>query len=64
MTVRELKRGEWFTLKPIPEPKPCQVFIRGEYFRSTKKFCACQWDDMNKEKYLKPDTVVYTDFIF
>lgn len=25
-TVRELKRGEWFTLKPIEEPKDTQVF--------------------------------------
>lgn len=38
MTVKQLKQGEYFTRKPIAEPKENQVYIRGEYDRSTKKY--------------------------
>ena len=37
MKIKELKKGEFFTLKPTNEPKENQVFIRGDYDRSMKK---------------------------
>ena len=64
MTVKELKKGDFFTLKPIAEPKESQVFIRGDYDRTEKKYECTRFDDINRWRLLKPSTVVYTDFIF
>lgn len=63
-TVKELKKGEYFTLKPIAEPKDSQVFIRGEYDRSEKKYECSKFSDFCYSRLLKPTTVVYTEFIF
>ena len=64
MTVKDLKVGAWFTLKPIPEPKDTQVYIRGEYDRSTKKYSCGKFSDISYCRELKGNTPVYTDFIF
>ena len=62
--IRDLKKGEWFTLKPIAEPKPSQVLIRDEYDRSERKYTAIYWNDICRSRSLKPSTPVYTDFTF
>ena len=64
MTVKELKRGEYFTRKPITEPKESQVYIRGEYDRSTGKYCCTRWDDICSDILLKGTTEIYTEFTF
>lgn len=64
MTVRELKKGEYFTLKPIAEPRESQVYIREDYYREEKKYCCVKFSDICSSRLLKPDTVVYTDFVF
>lgn len=64
MTVKQLKQGEWFTRKPIAEPKESQVYIREEYDRSTCKYICTKWDDISKSILLKGTTEIYTDFIF
>lgn len=64
MTVKDLKKGEYFTLKPIECPKESQVFVRGEYDRAEKKYECSKFSDFCSFRYLKPETVVYTDFIF
>ena len=64
MTVRDLKKEEMFTLKPIEYPKESQVYVRGEYDRSTKKYICYKWSDVNSEKLLKGDKEVYTEFYF
>ena len=64
MTIKELKKGQWFTLKPIAEPKENQVYIRGDYDRSSKKYACGRFDDCCFEKEFKGDKVVYTDFTF
>ena len=64
MTIRELKKGEFFTLKPIAEPKENQVYIRGEYDRSVKKYICAKFSDICSERFLKGDKEVYTDFTF
>lgn len=63
-TIKDLKKGEWFTLKPIAEPKPSQVFIRDEYDRSERKYTDIYWNDICRTRSLKPSTPVYTDFTF
>ena len=64
MTVKQLKQGEYFTRKPIAEPKESQVYIRGEYDRSTKKYICTKWNDVSSSILLKGGTEIYTEFVF
>ena len=64
MTVKQLKQGEYFTRKPIAEPKENQVYIRGEYDHSTKKYICTKWDDISSSILLKGGTEIYTEFVF
>lgn len=64
MTIKELKKGDFFTLKPITEPKESQVYIRGEYDRSEKKYSCGKFSDMCYERFFKGDKEVFTDFTF
>lgn len=66
MKLKELKRGEYFTRKPMyeQEAKPSQVYIKEDYDRSTKKYWCQKLDDISKGMELNGDTEVYTDFIF
>lgn len=62
--LKELKKGDYFTLKPIEYPEDRQVYIRGDYERSNKKYSVCKFDDVNNERFIKGDKEVFTDFIF
>ena len=64
MKLKELKRGEYFTLKPIAEPKESQVYIRGEYDRTEKKYDCTKFSDICCSRLLKGDREVYVDFTF
>jgi hypothetical protein len=64
MTIKELKKGDYFTIKPIENPTEKQVYIRGEYDRSTKKYYCGRFDDISYEKLFSADKEVYTDFTF
>lgn len=64
MKLKDLKQGEYFTLKPIPEPNGSQVWIRGEYDRSDGMYLCTRWSDMNSWRYFRGDREVYTDFTF
>lgn len=63
-TLKEIKKGEMFTLKPIEEPKASQVYIKDDYDRTDKKWACYKWSDINAYRYLKGSTPVYTDFTF
>lgn len=62
--LKDLKRGELFTRKPHDEPNELQVYIRGEYDRSLKRYEVTKWADMNRVIMLKGETTVYTGFTF
>ena len=62
--LKDVKQGEYFTRKPILEPKERQVFIRRHYVREDKKYFCERFCDMCDGIELKGDTIVYTDFIF
>ena len=64
--LKNLKKGDYFTLKPIPEPKENQVYVKGIFIREERlnKYSCSKFSDMNDERLLKGDTIVYTDFIF
>ena len=63
--LKELKKGEYFTLRPVAYPRDEQVFRKGDYIRSEKKYgcekCGDIWGDW---KLLKGDRIVYTNFIY
>lgn len=63
-TVRELKHGEWFTLKPIEEPKDTQVFIRCDYDGTVRKYWGQRFSDCNDGRYFSGDRIVYVGFTF
>ena len=62
--LKNVKQGEYFTLRPIAEPNESQVYIRGEYDRCEKKYECIKFSDMCETRYFKSDKEVYTDFIF
>ena len=62
--LKNVKRGEYFTLKPVDHPKENQVYIRGEYDRYEGKYECIKFSDMCSTRFLKGDREVYTDFIF
>jgi hypothetical protein len=66
MKLKELKHGDFFTRKAMNgrEAKSSQVYIKGDYDRSTKKYWCQKWDDISKGMELKGDTEVYQDFTF
>lgn len=64
MKIRECRKGEFVTLKDIPEPKESQVYVNCGYNRSLKKYELQKFSDINSYRYIKSDTEVFTDFIF
>lgn len=64
MTVKDLKKGEYFTIKMVENPKESQVYIRGEYDRTEKKYCCGKFSDISESRMFKGDKEVYTDFTF
>ena len=64
MTIKELKKGDYFTRKEIDEPSEHQVFVRGDYDRETKKYECHYWDDVNRTIWLKGSTPAFTGFTF
>lgn len=64
MKLKDLKIGEYFTLKPIPEPKENQVYTRGEYDRTERKYECGKFSDISYTRYIDGNKEVYTDFVF
>ncbi len=58
--IKDLKRGALFTLKVIDgEPKDSQIYIRGEYDRTDKKYECTRYDDCNYWRYFNGNKLVY-----
>ena len=64
MKLKELKKGELFTLKPIEEPKESQIFVKDEYDRSERKYWVGKWSRYGEGKFLSGDREVYTEVTF
>jgi hypothetical protein len=58
--IKALKKGEYFKRKADAKT----VFVRGNYVRETKRFAACDFDDICRYVYLRPDTLVVVGFDF
>ena len=63
-SIKELKKGEFFTKKPIASPKDCQVWIKGDYCRDIKKYECISWNDINRVTYIAGNKPAYVDFTF
>lgn len=64
MKLKDLKKGEYFTIKQIENPKENQVYIRGEYDRSDRKYCCGKFSDISASRLFDGNKEVYTDFTF
>lgn len=64
MKLKELKKGDFFTLKNIENPKDSQVYIKQEYDKSEKKYFCGKFDDISAGKYISGEKEVFTDFTF
>lgn len=64
MKIKDIKKGDYFTLKDIPEPKDSQVYIRGEYCRENKKYSCYKFNDVNDERFFSGDKEVFTNMTF
>ena len=62
--IERPEKGEFFTKKPIEEPKETQVFIRGDYDKSEKKYEITRFSDFCNTAYLKGTAKGYTGFTF
>lgn len=62
--IREVKIGEYLTLKPEEFPKENIVWVRGEYNHSSKMYSLYKFSDVNHERFVKGDKECYVDFIF
>lgn len=63
-TISKIKAGEYFTFKPIENPTEKQVYVRGDYERSLKKYEYYKFADCCSYNYAKGDRIVYIDFEF
>jgi len=59
-SLRDVKPGEYFKRKPDARA----VFVRGAYDRSSKRIGATDFDDINRELFIKPDAIVFVGFTF
>jgi hypothetical protein len=58
--LKDVKRGEFVRRKP----DALTTYTRGEYDRSSKTYSLEDWDDINREVFLKGTTLVYIGFEF
>lgn len=56
MTIKQLKVGDYFKLKPNG-----RVYVRGKYERISKRYSYCDYNDVNAEHFAKGDREVITE---
>jgi hypothetical protein len=64
MKLKELKKGDFFTKKDIENPSFNQVFVKGDYDRSLRKYEIYRFSDVNACAFMAGDKEVFTDFTF
>ena len=64
MKVEELKKGDFFTKKPVKPLTNPRVWIRGDYDRSQHRYECQSFDDASEFCYLPGDKDVSVDFTF
>ena len=64
MTIKNLKKGEFFTLKAIENPTENQVWVKGDYDRTERKYVCYKFSDVCACRLFKGDKEVHTEFTF
>lgn len=64
MKIKQLKKGDFFTLKPFSDPTDSQVYVRDEYDKSEKKYWVYKFSDVNSGRFMSGEKEVFTDFTF
>ena len=64
MKLKELKKGTYFTLKNLEFPSDSQVWIKGEYDKPSKSYSIINFSDTNRERFIKGNHEIFTDFTF
>lgn len=64
MTIREIKKGDYFKIVNSKGVVSYSVYVRGEYDRSTKKYLAYKFYDVCACKEFKPTQQITTEFEF
>ena len=64
MKIKELKKGDYFTLRSIENPKESQVYVRGDYDRSSRKYECSRFDDFCSFRLFSGSKEVFVDFVF
>ena len=63
--ISELPKGCYFRLVNPGSLKVSRtVYVRSDYDRSTRRYCAYAFDDVNYTRDFKPDRLVCIDFTF
>ena len=60
--LKDLDNEEVFKFKPTTNNKA--VWIKGDYDRSTGKYFATKYSDINNDTLKAGDTLVFTNFIY
>lgn len=68
-SISNLKKGEFFVLhrSSITDDyvnSSNAVWVRDEYDKAEKKYCAIKYNDANHDHLFKPSTAVYFGFTF
>lgn len=58
--LSDVKRGDYVKRKPDAKA----VYKRGDFDRASKSYALADTDDMNREIFLKADTLVYIGFTY
>lgn len=62
--LKDLKKGDYFTKKPIEFPSDSQVFIKEDYERSEKKYFVSRFSDFCDSSLMSGSKFVYVGFTF
>lgn len=64
LTIKDLRKGDYLTLKKIDDPKENQVWVKDDYDKSSKSFFIVNFANMNKSKLVKGSLKIHTSFNF
>lgn len=62
--IKDLKKGDFFTLKELENPKEEQVWIRYIYDRSSKRYICYNFTDFNRCRLFKGSKMVFDEEYF
>lgn len=64
MRIKDLKKRDYFTLKEIERPNEKQIWVKGDYDKSSKKYSCHRWGNVCSERFLDGNKEVFTSFEF